>query len=148
MVCIAPGQFISGPTGPPVCMLWGSKFPKRNIDVLLPGKKGRKQSGSNSHCVCHKGPACSKQFQPPCWPTSQDSQHTLLPLLYPSSVPQFPWFMSCSLWDPLPAYICMFLKPISWKVDLSWSLLAMHRSLGSTACGLRNRFYWEKGKIP
>lgn len=88
MVCIAPGQFISGPTGPPVCMLWGSKFPKRNIDVLLPGKKGRKQSGSNSHCVCHKGPACSSSSRPAGLLPKIPSTHCSLfctPLLYPSS---------------------------------------------------------------
>lgn len=59
---------------------------------------------------------CMKRFQPPYWPTSQDSQHMLSPLLY--HIPHFFWFVSCSLWDALPAYLCMFPKPISWKGNL------------------------------
>ena len=99
---LSPAQCVSGLTGPPVCMLWGSRLPQRNIDVLLPEKK---DEGRQRQQVSAQRP-CMKRFQPPYWPTSQDSQHMLSPLLY--HIPHFFWFVSCSLWDALPAYLCMF----------------------------------------
>ena len=86
--------------------------PHQNIAVLLPLDSKRKEEGRQAETavVYHRGPT-GRGSSPSCWPIPHDSQHQLSLLLH--CIPHLFHFMFCSPWDSLPAYACMFPRPMS-----------------------------------
>lgn len=111
-ICSLLASAWPGLTSPPDCMLWGSGFPQRNIDVLLPEKReeGRqKQQLSTTKTFREEVPA---------------TPASLLPMTPSTHCPLFFTVFAISS-SACPAHsgtpflpLCLSPKPMSCELDL------------------------------